>query len=309
VTGSPEKAPPSPPALLARRPSGTALAALTAVTTIWGWSFLLVKEAVAVYPVFAFLAVRFTLAACLLGPFLLFRLRAFSRGAVTGGVLMGAALFSGYAFQTLGLLTTSAAHSGFITGLFVVLTPLFQVVLTRRLPRPGSLLAVLLAFLGLALLSWPRSGGAFNRGDLLSLCCAAAYAVHLLLTSHMARRYDTALLTLVQVATVALLSWALALFTAPALWPIPSPALRGILLTALLATALAYSVQTTFQRYTSAIQTAVIFTLEPVFAGLFAVLLGGETLGGGGLAGGALIVLAMLVGQTSEARGTEPSPL
>ncbi|MGC8762957.1 MAG: DMT family transporter [Acidobacteriota bacterium] len=307
MTDSPEKDGASPPSPPPRRPSAVALAALTVVTAIWGWSFLLVKEAVAVYPVFAFLAVRFTLAACILVPFLLLRLRAFSRGAVAGGLLMGAALFSGYAFQTLGLLTTSAAHSGFITGLFVVLTPLFQVALTRRLPRPGSLLAVFLAFLGLALLSWPQDGGAFNRGDLLSLCCAAAYAVHLLLTSHMARRHDTALLTLVQVATVALLSGAFALFTAPAPWPIPSPALRGILLTALLATALAYYVQTTFQRYTTAIQTAIVFTLEPVFAGLFAVLLGGETLGTRGVSGGALIVAAMFVGQASEAREAAPA--
>lgn len=296
------KVSPRPPSSWLRGPSRTALAALTAVTAIWGWSFLLVKEAVAVYPVFAFLAVRFSLAAGLLGPFLLLRLGTLSRRAVAGGFLMGAALFSGYAFQTLGLLTTSAAHSGFITGLFVVLTPLFQVALTRRLPPPGSLLAVLLAFLGLALLSWPQEGGAFNRGDLLSLCCAAAYAVHLLLTSHMARRYDTALLTLVQVATVALLSWAMALFGGPPPWPIPSPALRGILLTAFLATALAYYVQTTFQRHTSPIQTAVVFTLEPVFAGLFAVLLGGETLGTRGVTGGALIVLAMMVGQVTEAR-------
>ncbi len=305
MTGSTGKVPASPPSPLARGPSAAALAALTAVTAIWGWSFLLVKEAVAVYPVFAFLAVRFTLAACLLAPFLLLRLRGVSRKAVAGGILMGAALFSGYAFQTLGLLTTSAAHSGFITGLFVVLTPLFEVALTRRLPRPGSLLAVALAFLGLALLSWPREGGSFNRGDLLSLCCAAAYAVHLLLTSHMARRHDTTLLTLVQVATVALLSWAVILGSGSPLWPVPSPALRGILWTALLATALAYYVQTTFQRYTSAIQTAVIFTLEPVFAGFFAVLLGGETLGARGVAGGALIVLAMLVGQLSEARSAE----
>jgi len=274
--------------------------ALVAVTAIWGWSFLLVKESVAVYPVFPFLAIRFTLAAAILSPFLLRRLRALTPEAVRGGALMGVALFSGYAFQTLGLLYTSAAHSGFITGLFVVLTPVFQVVLTRKSPPAGAWAAVALATAGLGLLSWPKGGEPFNFGDLLSVCCAAVYAVHLLITSHMARRHDTGVLTLVQVATVAVLGWALSALGSGPLWPIPSPALRGILLTALLATALAYTVQTTFQRHTSAIQTAVIFTMEPVFAGLFAVLLGGEHLGARGLAGGALIVAAMLLGQMAE---------
>jgi drug/metabolite transporter (DMT)-like permease len=270
------------------------------VTAIWGWSFLLVKESVAVYPVFPFLAVRFTLAALLLAPLLLRRLGGGSPQAVRGGVLMGAALFSGYAFQTIGLLYTSAAHSGFITGLFVVLTPVFQIALTRKSPPAGAWAAVGLATLGLGFLSWPSGGEAFNAGDLLSVCCAAVYAVHLLLTSHMARRHDAGVLTLVQVATVGLLGWA---FSVPALgqiWPVPSPALRGILVTALLATALAYFVQTAFQRHTSAIQTAVIFTMEPVFAGLFAIALGGERLGLRGLTGGALIVVAMLLGQMAE---------
>ncbi len=274
--------------------------ALVAVTAIWGWSFLLVKESVAVYPVFPFLAVRFTLAAVILSPFLLRGRRAVTPEAFRGGVLMGVALFSGYAFQTLGLLYTSAAHSGFITGLFVVLTPLFQVAVTRKYPPAGAWAAVALATGGLAFLSWPKGGEPFNLGDLLSVCCAAVYAVHLLLTSHMARRHDTGVLTLAQVATVAVLGWA---FSAPnlgSIWPIPSAALRGILLTAVLATALAYFVQTTFQRRTSAIQTAVIFTMEPVFAGLFAVLLGGEHLGARGLMGGVLIVSAMLLGQMAE---------
>ncbi|MEW6758338.1 MAG: DMT family transporter [Acidobacteriota bacterium] len=284
--------------------------ALVAVTAIWGWSFLLVKESVAAYPVFPFLAVRFTLAAAILSPFLLRRLRAVTPDAVRGGVLMGTALFSGYAFQTLGLLYTSAAHSGFITGLFVILTPVFQVALTRKSPPAGTWAAVVLATGGLGFLSWPRGGEPFNLGDLLSVCCAAVYAVHLLLTSHMARRHDTGVLTLAQVATVAVLAW---IFSVPGLgsvWPIPSPALRGILLTALLATALAYYVQTTFQRHTSPIQTAVIFTMEPVFAGLFAVLLGGEHLGARGLMGGALIVAAMLLGQMAEntARTAEGQP-
>lgn len=213
---------------------------------------------------------------------------------------MGAALFSGYALQSTGLLWTSASHSGFITGLFVVFTPLFHAVLKKKFPRPGILLAVTLSVSGLAFLSWTGSFSTLNIGDLLSLSCAAVYAVHLLLTSRMAVRYDTASLVIVQISTVAVLSW---LFSAPSLgriWPVPSPALWAVVITAFLATVLAYYVQTSFQKHTSAAQTAIIFTMEPVFAGLSAVLFGGEKLGFRGLTGGFLIVLAMFVGQAAE---------
>lgn len=274
--------------------------ALTAVTAIWGYSFLLVHDSVAVYPVFPFLAVRFTLATLLISPFLLPRLRYATKGALWGGFWMGVALFSGYGFQTIGLIWTSAAHSGFITGLFVVLTPLFWALLRRKLPTAGVCFAVLLSTAGLAALSWQGSMSEMNVGDLLSVCCAVVYAVHLLLTAHMARRHDTGTLVLVQIGTVALLAWAFSLPSAGHVWPIPSPARTGILLTAVFATAIAYFVQTTFQRYLSAVQTALVFTMEPVFAGLFAVMVGGERLGFKGLLGGLLIVAGMLVGQLTE---------
>lgn len=274
--------------------------ALTAVTAIWGYSFLMVHDAVAVYPVFGFLAVRFTLATLLVAPFLAGRLRHASRAAVAGGAWMGLVLFGGYAFQTAGLLWTSAAHSGFITGLFVVLTPVFEAFLVRRRPRAGVLVAVAAATLGLAVLSLNDGGGRMGLGDLLSLACAAVYAVHLLVTSHMARRYDTGVLVIVQLATVSGLAWLFALPRLGRLWPVPGPALTGIVFTAVLATSVAYAVQTWFQRRVSAVQTALVFTLEPVFAGLAAVWIGGESLGWRGLLGGALIVAGMLTGQLTE---------
>ena len=278
------------------------VSALVVVTAIWGWSFLLVKEAVADYPVFPFLAIRFTFATLLVFPFLRHRLRNTDRRTMVGGILMGTALFSGYGFQTLGLLFTSASHSGFITGLFVVLTPVFEAVILRRMPRWDLWGAVGLATAGLAFLSLQGGLGGAHLGDLLSVACAAVYAVHLLLTSHMAKRYDTGALVFVQLATVSLLGW---IFSAPHLGhltPMPRATWVGIAVTAVLATALAYFVQTTCQKHISALQTALIFTLEPVFAGLFAVLLGGEHLGWRGVVGGALIVLGMLAGQRAENR-------
>jgi len=278
-------------------------AALIAVTAVWGASFVWVRDAVAVYPIFLFLAVRFTLASLLVGGALLPRLRSFTPRAAVGGFAMGVALFAGYTLQTWGLKYTSAAHSGFITGLFVVFTPLFEAVLLRRLPHLLTAGGVLLATAGLACLSLGGTSGRVNPGDLLSVGCAGVYAVHLLVTSHMSRRHDTATLVFFQLATVSALSWTFAFVGGiGALWPIPPAAARAIVLTALLATALAYWVQTAFQSRVPPTQTALIFTLEPVFAGLFAVWIGGETFGWQSLAGGALIVAGMVAGELGQQR-------
>lgn len=273
---------------------------MVAVTAVWGYSFLLVHEAVATYPVFPFLAIRFSLAAAVLAP-VLFR-RAIRAGwpALAGGFWMGAALFSGYAFQTWGLTLTSAAHGGFITGLFVVLAPLLECALLRRWASPASWAAVALSTAGLALLSLSGSLASLNLGDLLSLACAGAYAVHLVLTSRMAQRHDTGALVLAQIGTVAVLAWGASALFGGAPWPLPRAAAVAIVVTALFATCLAYYVQTAYQKSASALQTAVIFTLEPVFAGLFAVVVGGERLGIRGVLGGLLIVAAMLLGQMAE---------
>ncbi len=284
-----------------------AYGSLIAVTAIWGASFVWVKETVAVYPVFPFLALRFTLGGLLVGALLGRRMAGLTRGAALGGFWMGLALFGGYALQTLGLRYTTAAHSGFITGLFVVFTPLFEAALTRRPPRALTAAGVTLASGGLALLAWQDGWGSFNAGDLLSVGCAAVYAVHLLVTSRMSRRFETAPLVAAQLATVAALSWLASLPGGGAPWPVPVAALWGIGVTAVFATALAYFVQTAFQRRVPPIQTALIFTLEPVFAGLFAVLLGGEALGWNGVLGGALIVAGMLAGEAGQRRNAPPA--
>jgi len=287
------------------RPAATpaSYAALIAVTAVWGASFVWVRDAVAVYPIFLFLAVRFSLASLLVGGFLLPRLRSVSLGAAAGGAWMGLALFGGYTLQTWGLQYTSAAHSGFITGLFVVFTPLFEALLLRRLPHRLTAAGVVLATAGLAALSLGGAGGAINPGDLLSVGCAGVYAVHLLVTSHMSRRHDTAALVFFQLLTVSALSWLFALAGGSGSpWPIPPAAARGILLTALLATALAYWVQTAFQARVPPTQTALIFTLEPVFAGLFAVWIGGEAFGWQSFAGGGLIVAGMVTGELGQQR-------
>lgn len=290
-------------------PAWAADVALAAITAIWGWSFVLVRDGVASYPVFPFLAIRFTLAALVMAAVLSSRLRRIDGATVRGGILMGFFLFTGYGFQTTGLLYTSASHSGIITGLFVVFVPLLEAARRRRLPPAVTWAAAAVSTAGLAILAEPwKTGWVLNPGDLLSLACAVVYAFHILVTSHQARRHDTGSLATVQVATVACLAW---VFSVPSLgraWPIPPASQKAILLTAILATAVAYFAQTAFQKYTTPTRTAFLFTLEPVFAALFAVLVGGESPSVSMVGGGALVVAGMLFGEWASVRLEREAP-
>jgi drug/metabolite transporter (DMT)-like permease len=288
-------------------------AALLGVTLIWGSTFVMVKNAVTGFPVFSFMALRFALAALILLPLALRRDRqlpsayrhhvAPQPGLYLAPTLIGAALFAGYAFQTAGLQLTTPAKAGFITGLSVVIVPLAAALALRQPPARNAWLGVGLALIGLALLSLTRNL-TIATGDLLVLGCAFSFAGHILLTGHFAPRCDPLWLTLGQIVTVALLSAAAALlFDLPGAGAAAlAAALRleviaAAAFTGILATSLAFGVQTLAQRFTTATHTALIFAAEPVFAGLFSFLLLGELLGPQQLAGCGLILAGMLAAE------------
>ena len=274
------------------REDRAATLALAGVTAIWGSTFVVVKDAVARMPVADFLAWRFALAAIAM---MVLRPRALARLGRRGrraGVVLGLALGTGYLLQTVGLQTTGPAESGFITGMFVVLTPLAGAVLLRQRPRREVLAAVLLATAGLGLLS--LHGVSIGTGELLTLGCAAAFALHIVGLGRWAPSHDAFGLAVVQLLTTALLCAALAV--PGGLTPPPDLGVWGALaLTSLAATALAFVVQTWTQARLPPTKAAVVMTMEPVFGGFFAVLLAGERLGWRTLAGAGLVVLAMLL--------------
>jgi drug/metabolite transporter (DMT)-like permease len=264
---------------------------------VWATSFVLVQRALAVIPVFHLLAYRFTLATLLLLPL--------ARGAKwtpqlrKDGAAIGLSLFLGFLLQTSALLWTTPARTAFLTGLSVVLVPIFGLALGRPLRR-GPALGSLLAAAGLYVLYLPStSSGApaagFGRGDLLAVGCAVAFAVFVLLVERGARRNPVAPLALVEFGLVALLSL-------PGLvHPLPKAAefrgfpLFALLVLAFLATAAAFVAQLYGQRHLSAIEAGVIFTLEPVLAAALSVALGAEPASRWLALGGALVVAAMLV--------------
>lgn len=258
-------------------------------------TFVQVKDAVALYPIFSFLAVRFAIASTALGVPFAGRLARLDRRGVVSGVLLGCFLAGGYALQTLGLARTTVTSAGFITGMFVPLTPVFAALIFRdRIGRTGWA-GTALATLGLALLS----GVEFDSlgADLLVLGGAASFALHIVFTSRFAPRYDVAALTLVQILV------AFAAFGAIAVGIDPLTAPRGwtvwgaLVVTGLFASALAFVVQTWAQSRTTATRTALIITMEPVFAGLFGYLLAGDRLTAAAWVGCAGILAGILVSQ------------
>lgn len=275
-------------------------AGLLLVTAIWGATFVMVKEAVEAFPVFAFLAIRFSMALLFLAPFAVVRARRkgwrWNAKELGAGVLIGLALFAGYAFQTFGLQFTMPAKAGFITGLSVVMVPALSALLLRRPPDKGAVIGVFLATAGLVLLSW-QGDTSVMIGDVLVLLGAVSFALHIIALGAFAPTMDNLTLVTVQIATVALLS-AGASFVVDRPWPVPARQVLGAaVFTGVAATALAFGIQTIAQRFTTPTHTALIFSMEPVWAGLFSFLLIGEQLGPRVLAGGALILAGMLVAE------------
>jgi drug/metabolite transporter (DMT)-like permease len=268
----------------------TATIALIGVTAVWGSTFVVMKAAIARQPESDFLATRFTIATLcmvLVRPKVLTR---FNKKLLYHGALLGLALGLGYISQTYGLRITSAAVSGFITGMFVVFTPIIGAVILRRRVDNWTWLAVALATIGLALLS--LHGFALGRGEMLTVLCAFAFALHIVGLGEWSSLHDSYVIATIQLGVVSILCWIVALkhgYKAP-----PDYGVWGaVVLTAIFATAIAFFIQTWAQSLMLPTRAAVIMTMEPVFAGFFAVLLGGERLTLKIILGGALVIAAM----------------
>lgn len=271
-------------------------AALAGNTITWGATFVLVKSALHDVSPVLFLALRFSVASIVLLPVFGARCKSqFTWKALFAGFLAGTFLFLGYLFQTVGLRLTTVPKSAFITGLASVLVPLLGSLVYRVRPHISEAAGILAATAGLGLMTLEGSIGSIGRGDLLTLLCALAFAGHVLTLGRFSPHVGFELLALTQVATAAV--WAFGLFHAVELpfveW---RPAVvYAILITGLLCTALAFSVQAWAQQYTTATRTALLYMLEPVVAWITAYFFAGEGLSVRGAAGAALILGGVLM--------------
>jgi drug/metabolite transporter (DMT)-like permease len=285
-----------------RRTELIAAGALVAVTAVWGSTFVVVKDAVERMPVLDFLAWRFGIAAIAM---LLLRPRAIARlgrgGRIRGGWL-GLALGAGYVTQTFGLEHTSASVSGFITGLFVVFTPLIAALLLRHEVGGAAWTAVGIATIGLGLLS--LHGFAIGYGESLTVLTAVAFAAHIVGLGEWSAGRDPVGLAVVQLLVVAVLCGVPAAFGGIALPP-DAGVWAALALTGLAGTAVAFLVQTWAQSHLAPTRTAVVLTMEPVFAGLFGVLVAHDDFGARTAAGAVLVLAAMLLVELGPRRGAE----
>jgi len=265
---------------------------LIGVTAIWGWTFTVVRDAIAVYGVLGFLAIRFTIASASLG---IFSAKRLTRRTFAVGSGIGVVLAIGYLFQTWGLRYTTPTNSGLITGLFVVFAPiadrlLFGVRLNRIFWLPVGA-----SVIGMALLTG-RSPEALRVGDALTLGCAIAFGIHIALLSRYAKRHDASALALAQMLSTAILF----LIAWPLFEPLVLPQSAvwfALFLTGIIASAAAFTVQTFVQQRLPAIRAAIILTMEPVFAGLFGYILAGDRLSPIQVVGAILILTALIVGE------------
>lgn len=276
-----------------------ALTALVGVTAIWGSTFIIVQDATSRMPVMDFLAVRFVIASLVMLALRPTCLRGMSRLEILRGAGLGIMLGMAYITQTFGLQYSSASVIGFITGMSVVLTPLVSFILLRRNLNVNTWIAVALATVGLALLS--LHGWSIGVGELLTLECAMFLAIHIVGLGEWSPRHEIYGFSFVQVATVAVITLGV---TVPQgiVMPPDGGVWLAIGITAVLATAAAFFIQTWTQTIVSSTRTAVVLTMEPVFGGLFAVILGGDQLTLRTISGAACVLAAMLIVQLKSAK-------
>jgi drug/metabolite transporter (DMT)-like permease len=272
---------------------------LVTVAIFWGGTFPLVKDAIEEIPVMAFLWVRFALAAAILFLWAGYtKIRHLGKSGWIRGVGLGVLLFASYAFQTFGLALTSSANAAFVTGLNVVWVPLLAGPILRKPAAFGSRIGVICALIGLFMLTY-QAPWRLNPGDALVLVCSIFVAFHILGLDSWTHGYDGRALAFVQIGTMAVLSLAGSLLFEPVSWPqVWTPRIYwAVIVCSVFATVYAFWAMTTFQKMTTPTRAALIYTLEPVFGALMAVLYAGERLTGAAWMGGALIVSGMIVAE------------
>ncbi len=272
---------------------------LILVAIAWGSTFFIVQDAIEQTPVYTFLFWRFFLAALLMGIFSFKYSKNINKQTLKAGVILGVFMFLGYAFQTFALTYTYSSTVGFITGLNVVIVPLASYVFFRQKASIYSILGAIIASIGLYYLSLKSGNIGFSLGEFYALICAAMFALHIVFTGYFSKHYNVYLLVNIQFLTVALCSLVGGFVTQGTILPsrVDGLLINALVITIVFATIFAFWVQTAMQRFTTATKTAIIFTLEPVSAGVFGYFFAGEVFTPTQLFGAALILGGILLAE------------
>jgi drug/metabolite transporter (DMT)-like permease len=265
---------------------------LLAIVAVWGWTFVLVKDAVGLYGVLPFLAVRFAIGtACLAG----FAAPHVTRKTFAAGAGIGIVLALAFLLQTIGLNYSTATNTGVITGLFVVFAPLANRLLFGVKTSGVQWAAIVASLIGLLLLTGSAPGG-LVVGDLLTLGGAASFGLHVALLDRYSKHHSAQGLVLGQLAAATLIFLCVWPLVEAPCWP-SRQVWPALLICGAVATALAFFVQTSVQARLSAVRTVMIMLMEPIFAAVFGYLLHGDRLNGAQVAGAALMVVAIFIAE------------
>jgi len=271
-----------------------AVFALLGVGFVWGAAFVLMKDAIEQQPYMDFLATRFSIAAIAM---IVLRPRVslgMKRGDLKFGSLIGIVLAFGYITQTVGLSLTTAATSGFLTGLYVVFTPIIAWAFTRKRFSVRVIVGVLLALVGLAVFSGAATNIEFQLGQIWLVICAVFFAIHILLLGKFGRGRNSYRIAMIQISFAAIVCWGFALvdgYQPPPNWEV----WFAVLFTALLSTVIAFWVQTWAQTLIDPARVALLITSEVIFTAILAVGLGQEPLTAAMVIGGSVMLTAMLI--------------
>ena len=286
---------------------------LVLMTFIWGSSFVLIKAALAFISPLLFNAIRMTLAAVLMSLLYRKQLTRLTPQAGLAGVIVGVFLFLGFELQTTGLRLTTPSKSAFLTGVSTVLVPLFLMLFWRARTHVWRTLGITCAFIGLFLMTVPAGREAIadfaniNAGDLLSLGCSVAFAFQIIFLGRAARDFPFEQIAVLQLSVAAVLMLIAAPVVEHPRFQLTPTVVAAILITGVLCTAVAFTVQAWAQQFTPASHAALIYTLEPVFAWLTSLVYLGERLGGRTGAGALLIVAGVLMSEVLDpGRTVEP---
>lgn len=272
---------------------------LFSLTIIWGSTFVLTKFILIHASPFVYVALRFAFASILF--FILFykRLKSITYRGIIKGSVLGILLFIGFVVQTIGLKYTTASKSAFITGLMVVFTPLFQLLIERKPPKIGNILGVILVAIGLYCMTSPQ-GSAFNIGDGLTLIGAITFGLYMVYLDMYCREFEPSHLTIVQFVSTTLLALCTIPFLETAYLDIDVNFVLVLFYLVLMPTIVALYVMAKYQQYTTPTRSAIIYSMEPPFAAIFAFLVLGEILGFIGIFGALIIISGLIVSELSD---------
>lgn len=293
--------------------------ALLTATLIWGATFTIIKNALHDVSPLVFISLRFTFAALILLPFLFKVLKGITKPVLLGGTLLGILYFLGFSTQTIGLNYTSATKSGFITGTFVIFTPLLQIIIERKFPSFGSVMGIILSVTGLILLSssgtsvlsvFTEIGENFNIGDFFTLLCAFFFSLYVVYLHIISKKFDYKPLVFLQIAVTGILGVLAAFFLA--VFGLETPHLEittnlifAVGYTSILATIITTIIMTKYQKLILPTRAGIIYALEPIFSAIVAFFVLNEKISNFGLIGGALIFSGLLVSELIDKKSEE----